>query len=40
MWQNLFLPAKTIFATLFFPWKKTFFSPTGKYLPTLVLGNS
>jgi len=24
MWQKLFLPAKTIIATPFFPWKKTF----------------
>jgi len=30
---------KNCFATLFFSMKKTFFSPTGKYLPTLVLGN-
>jgi len=24
MWQNLFLPAKTIFVTPFFSWKKPF----------------
>jgi len=37
--MNLFLPAKIIFASPVLPWKKPFFPPSSKNLPTLFSGN-